>query len=152
MLSSVFSCLETLMKHSPSLYIKYDQVKSVAVFLRIRQDKKSDNLSSWRYTRWEWTSRSTKKSWRHPEKNSLRVMGSWRGAFQCTTWLLWKKLAASKLNSQGGKKKKKKKKSWGARSIWKSTTKLYELYASSCTQQVVCWKISCLCFAEVTQT
>ena len=54
-------------------------------------DKKHGKLSSSWQTRCEWTSRNTKKSWRHTEKMSLR------GAFQCTTRLVWNKLAAPKI-------------------------------------------------------
>ena len=62
------------------------------VFFRpIPHVEKRGKLSSWRLTRCEWTSRNMKKSWRHTEKKMSSL-----GALQCTTWLVWNKLAATK--------------------------------------------------------
>ena len=52
--------------------------------------KNHGKLSSWRLT-CEWTLHNTKKLWCHTRKMSSQ------GAFQCTIWSVWNKLAASKL-------------------------------------------------------
>ena len=80
-------CLPQNCQHGRCLSAK-DRIRSGQIQSRVFRHKKCSNLSSWR------TSHSTEKLC-HREKMSSR------GAFQCTTWLVWNNLAASKALLRG---------------------------------------------------
>lgn len=74
-------------------FYRVERVKQKKTF-RICPDHILSQRSCWQFyerkKHGKVSSRNTKRSWRH-----IRKMPSY-GAFQCTTWLVWNKLAASK--------------------------------------------------------